>query len=209
MGVLCVSTKPPQVNTGMYLICIKTFHDCWCWVSTNLGPAVLDDVPFIQDTIVPANARKEVDVISDDVIGCHHQVVLAGLALQPVCVQTSLPTFTHILRGFRKTLDVLLTVLLDVLYYWAQKNCLWIVNIFIHCSVSPFRQRLKYFRQVPKLCLSTVKPIRNRLNPELIHCCLHSFLPIPGPTKGKPVLICRYSRLEYACMSLHIFWPYG
>lgn len=46
-----------------------------------LSLSIFDYVPFIQDTIVPADGAEEVDVIPHNIIGRHNQIVLLHLLL--------------------------------------------------------------------------------------------------------------------------------
>ena len=46
-----------------------------------LSFSIFDYVPFIQDTIVPADGAEEVNVIPHNIIGSHNQIVLLYLLL--------------------------------------------------------------------------------------------------------------------------------
>ena len=52
-----------------------------------LSFSIFDYVPFIQDTIVPADGAEEVDVIPHNIIGCHNQIVLLHLLLNSIMNQ--------------------------------------------------------------------------------------------------------------------------
>jgi hypothetical protein len=44
-----------------------------------LGFSILDNMTLIQDAIVPLDGTKEVNVLPDDIIRSHHQVVMFHL----------------------------------------------------------------------------------------------------------------------------------
>ena len=50
----------------------------------QLGFAVLDDMSLVQDDVIPLVFPEEVDVITHNVIGSHHQVVQLYGILQSV-----------------------------------------------------------------------------------------------------------------------------
>ena len=61
-----------------------------------LSFSIFDYVPFIQDTIVPADGAEEVDVIPHNIIGRHNQIVLLHLLLNSTMNQPLHSTFTSI-----------------------------------------------------------------------------------------------------------------
>lgn len=45
----------------------------------RLGLAVLDDVALVQDAVAPLDAAEEGDVLADDIVRRHYEVVLTDL----------------------------------------------------------------------------------------------------------------------------------
>lgn len=58
-------------------------------LQTYFGLAILNDVPFVQNTVVPADGTEEVNVIPHHVIRCYNQIVLLHLLLNSKIKQTS------------------------------------------------------------------------------------------------------------------------
>lgn len=58
-------------------------------LQTYFGLAILNDVPFVQNTVVPADGTEEVNVIPHHVIRRYNQIVLLHLLLNSKIKQTS------------------------------------------------------------------------------------------------------------------------
>lgn len=58
-------------------------------LQTYFGLAILNDVPFVQNTVVPADGTEEVNVIPHHVVRCYNQIVLLHLLLNSKIKQTS------------------------------------------------------------------------------------------------------------------------